>query len=311
MFVMPLAIDWNFDPELFTIFGREIRWYGVLWVIGLIAAWHIVFRMFKHEKLPEKWYDSLSWYMIIGIIAGARLGHCLFYDPEYFLARPLEMILPISKNEYGNYVFSGYAGLASHGGVIGIIIAVWLYSKKVTKKSMLWTFDRVVVPAGFTAGMIRLGNLANHEIYGGSTDLPWGFRFIENLPQWEKGASAIYSLPSHPTQIYEAICYFIIFATTMWMYWKTNAPKREGLIIGVAMIGIFAARFLIEFLKNVQEPFEISMRDNYGLVMGQLLSIPFIIWGVWLVFRAIKRNPETIAMNKNADTNYSKNLKSK
>lgn len=311
MFAMPLAVDWNFNPELFSIFGREIRWYGLLWVAGLAVAWYIVFRMFKHEKLPEKWYDSLSWYMIIGIIVGARLGHCLFYDPEYFLARPLEMILPIVKNAQGYYEFRGYAGLASHGGVIGIIIAVWLYSRKITKKSMLWTFDRVVVPAGLTAGMIRLGNLANHEIYGGATDLPWGFRFIENLPQWEKGAPAIYSLPSHPTQIYEAICYFIIFAITMWMYWKTDARKREGLIIGVAMIGIFTARFFIEFLKNVQEPFEISMRDNYGLVMGQLLSIPFILWGLWLVLRAMKQKPETAVVKNNTDADYSKNVKSK
>lgn len=311
MFAMALAVDWNFNPELFSIFGREIRWYGLLWVTGLAVAWYIVFRMFKHEKLPEKWYDSLSWYMIIGIIVGARLGHCLFYDPEYFLARPLEMILPIVKNAKGYYEFRGYAGLASHGGVIGIIIAVWLYSRKITKKSMLWTFDRVVVPAGLTAGMIRLGNLVNHEIYGGATDLPWGFRFIENLPQWEKGSPAIYSLPSHPTQIYEAICYFIIFAITMWMYWKTDARKREGLIIGVAMIGIFTARFFIEFLKNVQEPFEISMRDNYGLVMGQLLSIPFILWGLWLVWRAMKQKSKTVAVKKRTDTDYSKNVKSK
>ena len=309
MFIMPLSVDWNFDPGLFTVFGREIRWYGLLWVIGLVVAWHIVYRMFRHERLPQKWYDSLSWYMIIGIVAGARLGHCLFYEPEYYLSRPLEMVLPIVKNAQGHYVFHGYAGLASHGGVIGIIIAVLLYSRKVTKLSPLWTFDRVVVPAGFTAGMIRLGNLANHEIYGHATGKPWGFRFIENLPQWEKGAPAIYSMPSHPTQIYEAICYFIIFAITMWMYWKTGARNRRGLIIGVAMSGIFVARFLIEFLKNVQEPFEMTLRDNYGLVMGQLLSIPFILWGVWLVWRAMKRKPEPVERKTNVS--YNQNVKAK
>jgi len=281
-----LYIDWNFDPELFTILGREIRWYGLMWVIGLMVAVYIVQRIYKSENLPEKWFESLFWYVIGGIIIGARLGHCLFYDPEYYLSHPIEMILPISKNEYGIYVFSGYAGLASHGGVIGIIVAVWLYSKRVTKKSMLWTFDRIVVAAGFTAGMIRIGNLSNHEIYGHATDKPWGFRFIENLPQWKDGYPAMYSLPSHPTQIYEAICYFIIFGITMWMYWKTDARKHHGLIIGIAMIGIFSARFLIEFLKNVQEPFEVSLRDTYGMVMGQLLSIPFIIWGIWLVWQA-------------------------
>ncbi len=311
MFIIPLSIDWNFDPELFTVFGREIRWYGLLWVIGLIVAWYIVYRMFRYEKLPAKWYDSLSWYMIIGIVAGARLGHCLFYDPEYYLSRPLEMVLPIVKNAQGNYVFHGYAGLASHGGVIGIIIAVLLYSRKVTKLSPLWTFDRVVVPAGFTAGMIRLGNLANHEIYGGPTDLPWGFRFIENLPQWEKGASAVYSLPSHPTQLYEACCYFIIFAITMWMYWKTNARNRRGLIIGVAMMGIFTARFGIEFLKNVQVDSEITMRENTGLILGQWLSIPFIIWGLWLIGRAMKRTAEPPVQKGTINADYSQNVKPK
>ncbi len=283
-----LYIDWNFNPELFSLFGHEIRWYGLFWVLGLTVAVLLVSRIYKNEKTPDTWFDSLFVYVMLGTFIGARLGHCLFYDPAYYLAHPLEMILPIAKNINGNYVFTGYAGLASHGGVIGIIVAVWLYSKRVTKKSMLWTFDRIVIPAGFTAGMIRLGNLANHEIYGGVTDKPWGFRFIKNIPQWQNGAAAIYSLPSHPTQIYEAICYFLIFIITTWMYWKTDAKKQQGLIIGVAMIGIFVARFLIEFLKNVQEPFEISMRENFGLVMGQLLSIPFILWGVWLVWKSSK-----------------------
>ncbi|WP_298646361.1 prolipoprotein diacylglyceryl transferase, partial [uncultured Proteiniphilum sp.] len=163
---MLLSVTWNVDPTLFTVLGREIRWYGLLWVIGLIVAVYIVQRVFKREDLPEKWFDSLFFYMIVGIIAGARLGHCLFYEPAYYLANPVEILK----------VWEG--GLASHGGVIGIIIAVWLYSRKVTRLSMLWTFDRVMVPTGFTAAMIRFGNLMNHEIYGGPTDQPWGFRFV-------------------------------------------------------------------------------------------------------------------------------------
>ena len=162
-------------------------------------------------------------YTIIGIIVGARLGHCLFYEPKYYLSHPVE-ILKIWKG-----------GLASHGGVLGIIIAVWLYSKKVTKTSMLWTFDRLMVPTGFTAAMIRLGNLMNHEIYGGPTDRPWGFRFITNIYEWMQGAEPVYSEPSHPTQIYEALIYLIVFGVCMYMYWKTNAKNRKGLITGVGL----------------------------------------------------------------------------
>lgn len=300
---MLLSITWDVNPTLFEIFGREIRWYGLLWVIGLIVAVYIVQMIYKREGLPEKWFDSLFIYMMLGIILGARLGHCLFYEPAYYLANPIKML----------YVWEG--GLASHGGVIGIIIAVWLYSKKVTKKSMLWTFDRVMVPTGFTAGMIRLGNLMNHEIYGDVTDKAWGFRFIDNVNQWMQGAEPIYTEPSHPTQIYEAIIYFIIFAITMHMYWKTNAKNRPGLILGVGIALIFIARFFIEYIKNVQVASEIAMRESTGLILGQWLSVPFIIWGVWLVVHALRTKPviETTATNKTkkSDTSFSDNVKSK
>ena len=286
---MLLSITWDVSPTFFTLFGIEVRWYGLLWCIGFVAAVYIVYRIFKYEKVPNKWFDALFMYMFFGILIGARLGHCLFYQPEYYLAHPLEMFLPISKNEYGAYVFSGYRGLASHGGVIGIIIAVWLYSKIVTKKSALWTFDRVIVPTGFAAAMIRLGNLMNHEIYGAPTDLPWGFRFVDNLEAWMQGAPPIYTAPSHPTQIYEALIYLLVFGITVYMYWKTHAKERQGLIIGVGITIIFVGRFFVEFVKNVQVDSEIAMRENTGLILGQWLSIPFVIWGVWLVRRAMKR----------------------
>ena len=284
-------VTWNVDPELFTVFGREIRWYGMLWVIGLIVAVFIVQRIFDNEKHPEKWFDSLFVYMMFGIILGARLGHCLFYEPVYYLSNPLEILK----------IWEG--GLASHGGVIGIIIAVWLYSKKVTKKSMLWTFDRVIVPTGFTAAFIRLGNLMNHEIYGGPTSEPWGFRFIENIPYWKAGAAPIYTDPSHPTQIYEAIIYLIVFAVTMYMFFKTNAKYKQGLTLGVAMIMIFLSRFFIEYLKNVQVQSEIAMRESTGLILGQWLSIPFVLWGVWLVWNALRKSKqkEEVAIETNED----------
>lgn len=273
-------VTWNVDPELFTILGREIRWYGLFWVIGLVVAVYTVQLIFEKEKRPQKWFDSLFVYMMLGIILGARLGHCLFYEPAYYLANPIKIL----------HIWEG--GLASHGGVIGIIIAVWLYSRKVTKKSMIWTFDRVIVPTGFTAGMIRLGNLMNHEIYGGSTSQPWGFRFIENITAWKAGAAPIYSEPSHPTQIYEAIIYFVVFAVTMYLFWKTDARKKQGLLIGIAMIMIFVSRFFIEYVKNVQVASELAMRENTGLILGQWLSIPFVLWGVWLVWHALKANKE-------------------
>lgn len=271
-----LSVTWDVDPTLFTILGREIRWYGLFWVIGLIVAVYIVQKIFKQEDLPEKWFDSLFVYMMVGIIAGARLGHCLFYEPGYYLAHPVEILK----------VWEG--GLASHGGVIGIIIAVWLYSRKVTKQSMLWTFDRVMVPTGFTAAMIRLGNLMNHEIYGGPTDQPWGFRFIDNLHQWMRGAEPIYTEPSHPTQIYEAAAYLVVFVLTMYLYWNTDAKHRKGLITGIGILIIFLFRFFVEFIKNVQVDSEIALRESTGLILGQWLSIPFIIWGIWLIVAALR-----------------------
>jgi prolipoprotein diacylglyceryl transferase len=241
----------------------------------------IVQKIYDSEKLPQKWFDSLFMYIVIGLIIGARIGHCLFYDPIHYLTHPLEMLK----------IWEG--GLASHGGAIGIIIGAWLYSKKINK-SILWTLDRVVVAAGLTGALIRVGNLMNSEIYGKITTLPWGFEFVTD-PMWSKPLSMGGSgaLPCHPTQIYEAIIYFAIFVVAMYMYWKTTAKDKQGLIFGVSIAAIFLARFFLEYLKNVQEPFELQMRAAVGVDMGQLLSIPFIIWGTWLTYRGMKNNELT------------------
>ena len=220
-----------------------------------------------------KWLDSWFIYVVIAMVVGARLGHCLFYEWDLYSQHPIE-ILKIWKG-----------GLASHGGAIGILVAIWIYSRRVTHRSMLWTLDRLVVPVALVAALIRTGNLMNHEIYGHETSLPWGFRFIENLPEWMAGAEPIFSAPSHPTQIYEALCYLALFGLLMYLYWRRNAEEREGLIFGVFLIGTFLSRFFIEFIKNDQVAFEASMSLN----MGQLLSIPFVIAGVWLVVRAMSR----------------------
>ena len=265
-------VTWMADPAIFTIGAREIRWYGLAFAIGFAIGYWIVGQMWKKEQLPPAWIDSLLIYTMLGTVIGARLGHCLFYAPDYYLANPVEILK----------IWEG--GLASHGGTLGIIIAVYYYSKRVSHKSMLWTFDKLVVPTGLVAAMIRLGNLMNHEIYGHPTELPWGFRFIENLHQWKAGAEPVFSLPSHPTQLYEATCYLITFVVCLWLYFRKEAWKQEGLIFGIFMILVFGSRFFVEFVKNDQEAFEAGMLLN----MGQLLSIPFVLLGCFCIWRAIR-----------------------
>ncbi len=266
-------ITWTADPAIVNILGREIRWYGLMFALGFWIGYKIVEKMFKQEKIDLKWLDSLFIYVIAGTVLGARLGHCLFYAWDYYSANPIEIFK----------IWEG--GLASHGGAIGIIIAIWIYSKKVTHRNMLFTFDRLVVPVALVGALIRIGNLFNHEIYGHATDLPWAFRFVTNLHAWRQGAAPVFSDPSHPTQIYEALCYLVVFAILMYLYFKKQAWKKEGLIFGIFLNGIFVTRFFIEFIKNDQEPFEADMMLN----MGQLLSLPFIITGSYLIYRALKK----------------------
>lgn len=268
------VVTWTVDPIIFQSGSLRLGWYGVLFAVGLIVfGGGILSKMWKHENLTEKSFNQLALYVLVATIVGARLGHCLFYEPSYYLANPIEIL----KTWEG--------GLASHGGVIGIMVAIWIYSKRVSHQSMLWTFDRLCVPVGLVAAMIRLGNLMNHEIYGHATDLPWGFRFIENIHQWQAGAEPIFTAPSHPTQLYESAIYLLVFAVCMWLYWKRDAEKREGLIFGVAMVMIFTGRFLIEFVKNDQVGFEEGMTLN----MGQWLSIPFVLIGITSIVYSFKQ----------------------
>lgn len=272
-------ITWDVNPELFSIGSLTVRWYGLLWALGIWFALMIVQRLFKHEKLPDAWLDKLFMYTVIGTIIGARLGHCLFYEWQ-LLPEPVTFLGITFK--YGNhyltspwellYIWRG--GLASHGGAIGILIAMYLYNKKVSKKGFIWIFDRLVIGVAICGASIRLGNLMNSEIYGNATSLPWGFIFVR----------AGETEPMHPTQIYEILYCLVTFAITWWLYWKKEAYKKTGLIFGVFLIGIFGTRFLLEFIKLNQEAFEANMFLN----MGQILSLPFIVWGVWLIVKSMK-----------------------
>jgi phosphatidylglycerol---prolipoprotein diacylglyceryl transferase len=264
-------IHWNVSPEIFNLGPLSIRWYGLLFATGFLIGYYIGERMFLSEKVNQKWIDTLFLYIIIATIVGARLGHVIFYGWDYYSQHPAEIIK----------VWHG--GLASHGGALGIIIAMLLYSKWVTKRNVLWTIDRIVVPTALVGAFIRMGNLMNSEIYGIQTSLPWGFIFERNGE----------TVAKHPTQIYEALAYLFSFAVLMFLYWRTRAKNREGLLTGVFFVFIFLARFLIEYIKEDQEAFEAGMALN----MGQWLSIPFIIAGVFLILRALKL-PEKIYKNK-------------
>ena len=334
-----LAIDWDANPIAFSIFGRPIAWYGILWASGVGLTAVVVNQMFKSEKRKPDFFDSFFMYIVVALIIGARLGHCLFYDPVDYLSRPLDLLK----------VWEG--GLSSHGGAIGMLIGVCLFSLKQEKKAIPWKkvgiatlvgfiggwlsyilmhlnsgvsffdfadnlmlgsifmgifiavcilfvyvsspmcismLDRLIVGVCIGATFIRLGNLMNSEIYGTHTSLPWGFNFLH-----DKHWIAMGSLPSHPTQIYEALIYFALFLLGLFLYWKTSAKEKTGLIIGVTLLGIFGSRILIESIKNVQSDFESGMILN----MGQLLSIPFVVWAIYLIVKSFSRDKE-IKTNK-------------
>lgn len=279
-------ITWTANPDLIDSFVT-VRWYGLMFAVGFYLGFNIEAKIFKHEGAPEKWLGSLLLWTIAGTIIGARLGHVFFYEWDIYSQDPIRIL----------YIWEG--GLASHGGTIGVVTGVFLFSWINAKKSPLWTFDRLVIPIALVGGLIRIGNLMNHEIYGHPTDLPWAFRFVTNMHAWQNGADPVFSEPSHPTQIYEALCYFALFGLLMWMYWKKNAECRPGLIFGVFFTGIFLPRFLIEFVKNNQ----VAWEDGMVLNMGQLLSIPFILVGLFFIVYALVRKPVHIDFpNRFADS---------
>ena len=274
-------IYWNVNPEIINIFGISIRYYGLLFVGGLILSIYILSKIFKLENIPPGYLEKLSLYGMIGIIIGARLGHCLFYEPSYYLAHPLEMILPIQQQPGGGFKFTGYQGLASHGGAIGMLIALIIYHIK-TKQSMLKTIDLVSIVGPVAGCFIRLGNLMNSEIIGLPTTMPWAFVFAR-----------VDYIPRHPAQLYEAIAYFLIFLIMLFLYKKWRRKQLNGFFFGLTLTLVFVARFLIEFIKENQVDFE----DNLTINMGQILSLPYILVGIaFMIYGLI--NASKISDNK-------------
>ncbi len=269
-----LYIVW--DPSLiaFSLGPLSIRWYSLCWLIGLLLAYLVVRRLYKEQHIKDELFDPLFVYCFLGILIGARLGHCIFYQPDVFLTSGkgfVEMLLPIHFLPDGGWKFTGYEGLASHGGTLGLIIALWLYVKKTGVN--IWTvLDNIAIATGITACFIRLGNLMNSEIIGKVTDVPWAFIF-ERVDQ----------VPRHPGQLYEAIAYALLFFI-MWAIYKKSPKHRVGTgwYFGFCLTYIFTFRFFIEYTKEIQEAFEASL----PLDMGQLLSVPFVVVGVWCMMRA-------------------------
>lgn len=262
-----LYILWNPDLEIFRIGNFAIRWYSTCWLIGLALAYFIVKWLYKDQKVKDAYFDPLFMYCFFGILIGARLGHCLFYQPEYFLSswtHVVEMFLPIHQMADGSWKYTGYEGLASHGGTIGLMVALYLYYRK-TGMNLWHVLDDIAIATPITACFIRLGNLMNSEIIGTPTNVPWAFIF-----------ERVDMTPRHPGQLYEAIAYFFFFFVMLHFYKRTSKEVGTGFYFGLCLTLIFTFRFFIEYTKDIQVDFESGMIFN----MGQLLSIPFIILGI-------------------------------
>ena len=262
-------ILWQPDLEAFRLGPIAVRWYGLMWIIGLALAYLVVQRLYKEQKIKDELFDPLFIYCFLGILIGARLGHCIFYEPDYFLTSGkgfVEMFLPIRFLPDGDWTVTGYAGLASHGGTLGLMIALWLYVRK-TKLSIWTVLDNIAIATGTTACFIRLGNLMNSEIIGKITDVPWAFIF-----------ERVDAVPRHPGQLYEAIAYALLFLI-MWVLHKKMPEKiGTGWYFGFCLAYIFTFRFFIEYTKEVQEAFEASLPLD-----------TFVILGVYCMIRAKKQ----------------------
>ena len=269
-----LQIDWNPSPEIFKIGSFAIRYYSLMFVIAFMLGLYLMKKIYINDKIPIEKLDSLFIYTIIATLVGARIGHFLFYEPEILFRKPLEVLLPFRFSP--KFEFTGYAGLASHGAAIGIIVAMYFYSKNVLKKPILFILDRVTIPVAAAGVFIRLGNLMNSEIIGKPTNSDYGFIF-RRLGE---------DFPRHPTQIYEAVGYLVVFLILWYVYWKTDKMKKLGYLFGLFFTLLWSVRFFVEFFKEKQ----VEGGENwmFGLNTGQVLSIPLIIIGLYFMFRKTK-----------------------
>ncbi len=252
-------ITWDLSPELLDTEYFSIRWYGLLFALGFLIGQQIMIYIFKKEGKPERDVETLTVYMVLSAVIGARLGHCLFYEPDYYLSNPIKILK----------IWEG--GLASHGAILPILVALWLYARRKKDQSYLWIVDRIVITIALAGGLIRMGNLMNSEIIGEPTDVPWAFVF-----------TAVDNQPRHPAQLYEAITYFILFFFLFWFWKRKQERTPEGSLLGIFLIYVFGFRFLYEFLKEEQVAFE----ENMILNMGQILSIPAVLAGIFVLTMA-------------------------
>lgn len=283
---MNLFIDWDVSPEIIKGY-KTPNLYGLLFVSGLIIGFFVIKKMFKKENVEEAVLDKLVMYVVLATIVGARLGHVLFYGPYYDTKDHCNQ-LQHGYFEHPMDIFKVWeGGLASHGGAIAVLLALMYFSKKVSKRPLMWILDRIAIPIAIAATFIRLGNLVNHEIVGDRTNVPWAFSFHN---YYDEALCGIDASPRHPTQLYEAICYLFIFVLLYFLYWKKEAWKKQGYVFGLFLTLLFTARFLIEFVKVGQ-----TDRDSYMILnTGQMLSIPFMIAGAIIFWKAIKRKTDSL-----------------
>jgi prolipoprotein diacylglyceryl transferase len=269
---------------------RTPNLYGLLFVSGMFLGYFVIKPMFKKEGISNESLDKLVWFMFFGTVVGARLGHVFFYGPYWDKVDSQGVVLERGYFSHpGDIIKIWEGGLASHGAAVLILIVLFIYSRKVIQKPFLWILDRIAAPIALAGGFIRLGNLVNHEMVGEETTMPWGFRFLHHDCPHPYDCSWDMIPVRHPAQLYEAICYFITFGVLMFLFWKRDQWNKPGIVFGVFLIMVFGARFLVEFVKLGQ-----TARDEYLLInTGQLLSIPLVIAGIVLIWRAMKSKSST------------------
>lgn len=264
-----LAITWDPSPVIVEIGPFSLRWYGLLFALGFLLGLFIVRRMFRAENAPEAWLDKAFMYMVIGTVLGARLGHVFFYEWDYY------------SQHLGEIPMVWKGGLASHGGAIGIILALWIFSRRVSKKPILWILDKVVVPTALAGAFIRTGNLMNSEIVGKPSDDPWAFHFL-------RAAEGLNDVPRHPVQLYEALSYLLSFGILYYVYWQTDKRHKPGYIFGLFLVLIFGFRIWMEVYKHELGGLEEAV--GRALTTGQLLSIPFVLIGLYFMLRPVRES---------------------